>query len=85
LDTRGDYTALGPVVNLASRLCDEAQSGEILIDQRTYGATRTLSGDAAVRKLSLKGYTDPVTARVVAHASASIQSSAATARSHATR
>lgn len=65
LDTRGDYTALGPVVNLASRLCGEARNGEILIDQRTYGATRALVGDAAVRKLALKGYADPVTARVV--------------------
>jgi class 3 adenylate cyclase len=65
LDTRGDYTALGPVVNLASRLCDEAQSGEILIDQRTFAATRKLAGGAAVRKLQLKGYTELVTARVL--------------------
>ena len=65
LDTRGDYTALGPVVNLASRLCDEAKNGEILIDQRTYGATRRLVGDVAVRKLELKGYAALVTARVV--------------------
>ena len=65
LDTRGDYTALGPVVNLASRLCDEAKNGEILIDQRTFGATRRLVGDTAVRKLELKGYSDVVTARVV--------------------
>lgn len=65
LDTRGDYTALGPVVNLASRLCDEARNGEILIDQRTYGATRRFAGDTAVRKLTLKGYADLVTARVV--------------------
>ncbi|MGH7747875.1 MAG: adenylate/guanylate cyclase domain-containing protein, partial [Candidatus Dormibacteria bacterium] len=65
LDTRGDYRALGPVVNLASRLCDEAKNGEILIDQRTYGATRELVGDVAVRKLELKGYADLVSARVV--------------------
>ena len=65
LDTRGDYTALGPVVNLASRLCDEARGGEILIDQRTYGATRQLVGNAAVRTVELKGYAEPVTARVV--------------------
>ena len=31
---RRDYTALGPVVNLASRLCAEAPSGGILLDPR---------------------------------------------------
>ena len=65
LESRGDYTALGPVVNLASRLCAEAGSGEILIDQRTYAATRARVGDADVRKLQLKGYSEVVTARVV--------------------
>lgn len=31
---RFDYTASGTAVNLAARLCDEAQDGEILISQR---------------------------------------------------
>lgn len=31
---RSDYMAVGPVVNLASRLCDAATSGEILVSQR---------------------------------------------------
>ena len=65
LESRGDYTALGPVVNLASRLCAEAGTGEILIDQRTYAATRTLVGESAVRKLQLKGFTELIAARVV--------------------
>ena len=34
--TRSDYTAIGNVINLASRLCDQAQDGEILISQRAY-------------------------------------------------
>ena len=37
-DERTDYTALGPTVNLASRLCSMAADGEILIDGRAYEA-----------------------------------------------
>ena len=59
---RWDYTAIGGVVNLASRLSDEAQSGQILIDRRT----RAALGDAAevetVGPLALKGYAKPVDA-----------------------
>ena len=57
---RWDYSAIGSVVNLASRLSDEAQSGQILIDRRT----RAALGDAAdvepVGPLTLKGYAQPV-------------------------
>jgi class 3 adenylate cyclase len=58
---RTDYTALGPVVNLAARLCGEAQSGETLIDQRVYEA---LGHDAPTqrREVKLKGYAEPVAA-----------------------
>ena len=34
-DTRSDYTANGTVINLASRLCEDAQADQILITQRT--------------------------------------------------
>lgn len=34
-DTRSDYTANGTVINLASRLCEDAQADEILVNQRT--------------------------------------------------
>ena len=34
-DTRSDYTANGTVINLAARLCDEAEANQILITQRT--------------------------------------------------
>ena len=59
---RWDYSAIGSVVNLASRLSDEAQSGQILIDRRTCAAL----GDAAevepLGKLPLKGFAQPVPA-----------------------
>jgi class 3 adenylate cyclase len=64
-EARSDYTALGPVVNLASRLCAEAQPGEILIDQRTYAAVRRHLGGADERRLQLKGYQDAVRAHAV--------------------
>jgi len=58
---RNDYTALGPVVNLASRLCGEAAHAELLIDQRTHDA---VSDNVAAhkREVTLKGFPAPVTA-----------------------
>ena len=53
------------MVNLAARLCAEAANGEILIDQRTYASTRSVLERTDVRRLQLKGFADPVTARVV--------------------
>jgi class 3 adenylate cyclase len=56
---RCDYTALGSVVNLAARLCAEAASGEIVIDQRAHDALRG-RGETAPRALQLKGFDAPV-------------------------
>jgi adenylate cyclase len=59
---RWDYTAIGSVVNLASRLCAEAQHGQILVDRRTRA---TLPDDwtvTPVGPLSLKGFAQPVPA-----------------------
>lgn len=36
LQGRTDYTAIGGAVNIASRLCDKAADGQILITQRAY-------------------------------------------------
>jgi adenylate cyclase len=64
---RWDYSAIGSVVNLASRLSDEAQSGQILIDRRM----RAALGDAAqiedVGPLALKGYAQAVPAFLLKH------------------
>jgi len=57
---RWDYSAIGSVVNLAARLCGEAQGSQILLDRRTCA---TLGDDAdieSVGPLSLKGYVQPV-------------------------
>jgi class 3 adenylate cyclase len=56
---RYDYTALGPVVNLASRLCNAAQPGELLVDDRTHDAVR---GRAEVEdfELHIRGLAEPI-------------------------
>ncbi|HEY8067272.1 MAG TPA: adenylate/guanylate cyclase domain-containing protein [Burkholderiales bacterium] len=70
--SRLEYTAVGPAVNLASRLCSEAAHGEILIDGRTLDlldeegkrAHRLLPGEA----LTLKGFQQPVQSYTLAAA-----------------
>jgi class 3 adenylate cyclase len=59
---RFDYAAIGTVTNLASRLCDEAQAGQILISQRVYAAVEELVEVAPVEELTLKGFHRPITA-----------------------
>lgn len=57
---RLDYTAIGPVVNLASRLCASAGDTEILVDAV---AASALGGRAALVELDariLKGFDQPV-------------------------
>lgn len=56
---RLEYTAVGSPVNLASRLCEQADNGEILVDARTVD----LAGAAGLQQraaLALKGFVEPV-------------------------
>lgn len=58
--SRLEYTAVGPAVNLASRLCSEAAHGEVLVDART---AELATGETALRAgelLRLKGFAEPV-------------------------
>jgi class 3 adenylate cyclase len=64
-DTRSEYTPIGPVVNLASRLCDQAGSGEVLLDLRAYEAVRDRVNAEPV-SFELKGFDGEVTAFRVA-------------------
>jgi class 3 adenylate cyclase len=52
---RYDYSAIGPVVNLAARLCEEAQSGQILIDGRVQVAIEQIVETEPAGQLALKG------------------------------
>lgn len=57
---RGDYGAVGPVVNQASRLCDMAKAGEILVSQRVATATERLASYQPLGEVSLAGFRQPV-------------------------
>jgi len=59
---RFDYAAIGTVVNLASRLCDEAKGGQILISQRVYSMVEEAVEAEALDRLTLKGFSKPVIA-----------------------
>ena len=59
---RFDYGAVGSVTNLASRLCDEARGGQILLSQRVYAQVEELVEAEPVGELTLKGFRRPVPA-----------------------
>lgn len=61
LEGRYDYTALGSVTNLASRLCGEASHRDILVDHKTADATRDRV-ELLPCELTLKGFSAPVVA-----------------------
>ena len=69
--SRLEYTAVGPAVNLASRLCSEAAHGDVLVDERTtelLGSEEMRSALRPCAPLSLKGFRDPVPNYVLASA-----------------
>lgn len=57
---RYDYTASGTAVNLAARLCDRAEDGEILLSPRAYTAIEDDFRAESSGELSLKGIREPV-------------------------
>jgi class 3 adenylate cyclase len=63
-DGRFDYTALGPVVNLAARLSDAAGRAETLVDQRTIAELANPSSFRE-RTIAVKGYDEPVRVHVL--------------------
>jgi adenylate cyclase len=57
---RFDYAAIGMVSNLASRLCDEAQPGQILISPRVLLAIESVMRVEEIGTFSLKGLRRPI-------------------------
>jgi class 3 adenylate cyclase/CheY-like chemotaxis protein len=57
---RVDYTAIGTVCNVASRLCDEAEDGQILVSKRVAGAVEPIARVEEIGDIMLKGLAQPV-------------------------
>jgi GAF domain-containing protein len=65
---RFDYAAIGTVSNVASRLCDEAKPGQILISPRVLMAVEDAIAVEPVGDFSLKGISRPLAAYNVVEA-----------------
>jgi class 3 adenylate cyclase len=57
---RFDYAAVGAVVNLAARLCAEANSGQILVSQRVFSALEGIAEAQSCGEFSAKGFSRSV-------------------------
>src|SRR3954468_869530 len=53
-EQRLEYAAIGSVTNLASRLCDEARAGQIVVSQRVFGMVEPSVEARQLEDLTLK-------------------------------
>ena len=60
-----DFTAIGDVVNTASRLQGTAKAGQVIMSERVFREVADRYPDAPRVELELKGKSGPVAARVV--------------------
>ena len=68
---RFDYAAIGTVSNVASRLCDEAKPGQILISPRVLTKVENAVTAEPVGEFNLKGIRRPMAAYNVLASSSS--------------
>jgi adenylate cyclase len=57
---RGDYAAVGSVVNLGARLCAHAEDGQILLSPRTRAGVEARATIRDAGELPIKGFAQPV-------------------------
>jgi class 3 adenylate cyclase/CheY-like chemotaxis protein len=57
---RFQYSATGTVANLASRLCDQARNGQILVDSKVQTAVNELAELESMGEMTLKGFHRPI-------------------------
>ena len=65
---RYDYGAVGSVLNLASRLCDASEPGQIVVSQRVLAEVEELVVAEPLGSLNLKGFGKPMEAFAVTSA-----------------
>ncbi|HWX62740.1 adenylate/guanylate cyclase domain-containing protein [Bradyrhizobium sp.] len=66
-EQRLEYAAIGSVTNLASRLCDEARAGQVVVSRRVFGMVEAHVDAAPLDDLVLKGFNHPVLAMEILH------------------
>ena len=59
-ENRNDYAAIGPVTNLAARLCAEAQHGQILVPEKFFESVSGCFIAQPVGNVQLKGFRNPI-------------------------
>jgi adenylate cyclase len=59
-EDRVDYAVIGPVTNLAARLCAEARGGEVLVSEPVRDALGEHVSAEAIGSRRLKGFRDPM-------------------------
>ncbi|GEP57958.1 hypothetical protein RSO01_51240 [Reyranella soli] len=59
-EDRFDYTAIGAVINLAARLCAEAEDGQVLVSGRLAAAAETVAEVEELGERQLKGMARPL-------------------------
>ncbi len=55
-ERRREYAAIGSVTNMASRLCDEARAGQIVVSRALYGRVEPCVEATCLGELTLKGF-----------------------------
>ena len=59
-DERSQYAAIGSVTNLASRLCDAAEDGQVLADSKLHASIAHLAHVEELGELTPKGFRRPI-------------------------